>query len=730
MATEAVKPEIGDASFGRAISVGAILGFDMIGYCVALASVAFAGSLSFAVGLGTLIFMLSTVVMSLALSWRSAFPGAIGLAQDAGIAVLAPGMILAATLVQGSPEEKLATALAILGLSTLITGIALLMMGTFRLGRVARVVPFPVAAGFPASSGWLLVLAGFSLVTGSSGLTGLAQDIAMQNIPWNLIFAAMLVVSFFVSHRFVPGAVAVAVPLVIATIVFYVVLTALGYSIADARALGLLTTASENAVALPDLSFLAYIHWPIVLGTSTTIAAVILINIIGFVLNTGAIELSVGSDVDMDREARLTGATNIAIGAFGGGAGYIGLGHTALAHMLGGNGRITGLSMALITLIGSVFATTIVTHVPVFAAGSIVLFMGLSMLDRWVVQTWSRLPRRDWVIIAIILLTTMSVGVIAAIAVGTAIALLIFVMTYARMPVVRFQTSGAARRSTVDRAAEKEAVLAKEGERIHILSLQGYLFFGSVEQLLQEIRNRIARSPALQTLVVDFTHMRGMDSAACAAIAKFGHLAQRNEFNVSFAAVPKDVRDLMELWGISFSGDSPFREANNLDQAIEAAEDRLLARFGQDVEADDVSNLFDRLTQFHPRGAELFALMEPVEMLKGDVLITSGSTSGDIYFLEKGRVSVWVQHADGGRMRVRSMRPGAVVGEAARYLGRTRTADVIVDAPSLIYTLPDAVIDRMERDESGLAAVLHSFLAKNLSEKLSRNNYLLSEMQK
>lgn len=81
-------------------------------------------------------------------------------------------------------------------------------------------------------------------------------------------------------------------------------------------------------------------------------------------------------------------------------------------------------------------------------------------------------------------------------------------------------------------------------------------------------------------------------------------------------------------------------------------------------------------------------------------------------------------------MRVRSMRPGAVVGEAARYLGRTRTADVIVDAPSLIYTLPDAVIDRMERDESGLAAVLHSFLAKNLSEKLSRNNYLLSELQK
>ena len=221
-----------------------------------------------------------------------------------------------------------------------------------------------------------------------------------------------------------------------------------------------------------------------------------------------------------------------------------------------------------------------------------------------------------------------------------------------------------------------------------------------------------------------------MDSAACAAIAKFGYLARRNEFNVSFAAVPQDVRDLMELWGISFSGDSPFREETNLDQALEAAEDLLLNKFGQGLKVDGVSKLSDRLIRFHPRGAELFALMEPVEMSKGDVLITSGSTSGDIYFLEKGRVSVWVQHADGGRMRVRSMRPGAVVGEAARYLGRTRTADVIVDAPSLIYKLPDAVIDRLEREESRLAAVLHAFLARNLSEKLSRNNYLLSDMQK
>lgn len=116
MAKVAAGTEPGKASTGRSVAVGAILGFDAFGYCVALASVAFAGPLSFALGLGTFIFMLSTVVIVLALAWRSAFPGAAGLAQDASIAILAPGMVLAATLVDGPPEEKLATALAILGL--------------------------------------------------------------------------------------------------------------------------------------------------------------------------------------------------------------------------------------------------------------------------------------------------------------------------------------------------------------------------------------------------------------------------------------------------------------------------------------------------------------------------------------------------------------------------------------------------------------------------------------
>jgi anti-anti-sigma regulatory factor len=198
----------------------------------------------------------------------------------------------------------------------------------------------------------------------------------------------------------------------------------------------------------------------------------------------------------------------------------------------------------------------------------------------------------------------------------------------------------------------------------------------------------LAKKPqTLDTLIVDFTNVSGLDSAACAAIAKFGYLARRNGFSVTFAAVPQDVCEIMERWGIGFSDESPFIKDNNLDQALEKAEDKLLAKFGKNIEECDMSTLLERLTRFDPRGKELFDFMEPIEMSKGEVLITSGSASGDIYFLEKGCVSVWIADGVGGRMRVRSMRRGAVVGEAGfarRVKGRARQQSKSEDIQGLL----------------------------------------------
>jgi SulP family sulfate permease len=457
---------------GKSVVLGTILGIDTIGHCVALATLAFAGPLAFALGYGTMLILLSSAVMSFVLAWRSVFPGAAGIAEDTTIAILAPAMVVAAGSLDGPPEAQVATAVAIMGVSTLLSGVAIYLIGRFHLGRLVRLMPFPVAAGFLAASGWLLVASALFLLTGTGSLSELAARLTQDGVPLNLVLGLGLAVALMAASYRIGGALAVVLPLTIAVTAFYIGLSLAGLSFDEARMRDYLPATIANSLpAWPDPSLLGHVDWPAVATTSLTIAAVVLLNAVGFMLNVGGIEMATRSDVSIDTEARVTGAANIGIGAFGGLLGFVASDSTIMAHKLGCSARSMGLALGVTTAIGVLFAAQIVAHVPIFVAAGLLLFFGMMMLTDWLILSRARLRPLDWAIIPIILAATIAIDILAAIAVGLVAALLIFVYTYASQPVIRFQGSGATRRSPVDRTPEDEAVLARRGARIHILGL-------------------------------------------------------------------------------------------------------------------------------------------------------------------------------------------------------------------------------------------------------------------
>ncbi len=92
----------------------------------------------------------------------------------------------------------------------------------------------------------------------------------------------------------------------------------------------------------------------------------------------------------------------------------------------------------------------------------------------------------------------------------------------------------------------------------------------------------------------------------------------------------------------------------------------------------------------------------------------------------QGRLAVVIQGAKGQRIRVRSLAPGAVVGEVARYRDRRRTADVVAEVPSRVYRLSEASFEEIERDDRDLAALVHAILARSLSDKVVQTSRLVS----
>ncbi|MFN8234162.1 MAG: cyclic nucleotide-binding domain-containing protein [Actinomycetota bacterium] len=90
-----------------------------------------------------------------------------------------------------------------------------------------------------------------------------------------------------------------------------------------------------------------------------------------------------------------------------------------------------------------------------------------------------------------------------------------------------------------------------------------------------------------------------------------------------------------------------------------------------------------------------------------------------MYVLTSGRLGVEMETPEGARTRLRTVRPGAVVGEVALYAGTVRTADVVAEVPSEVLRLRRASIERLETSEPDLAVALHRWLATTASERLT-----------
>lgn len=181
--------------------MGGILGLDATSLCLALATICFSGQLSAGLGLATGLFLLGSVVATQALYHFGGFRLPLAISQDTTISILAPAVVLAANAVAGPVEAKVATALAVIGVSAIASGLVFLVIGWLGLGRLVRMFPYPVAAGFLASSGYLLVFSALSIVTHQTGFAAMAKAAADPLVQLRLFPALAMALAMIFAMR-------------------------------------------------------------------------------------------------------------------------------------------------------------------------------------------------------------------------------------------------------------------------------------------------------------------------------------------------------------------------------------------------------------------------------------------------------------------------------------------------------------------------------------------------
>jgi SulP family sulfate permease len=712
-------------NFYPTVFLGSIIALDNLTWIMAIATLLFSGPLLSGLGLGFGTILFSAAILSLVVSLTSGQRNSIAYISYTTIPIIAFALMsMAKRMGDAHADVKVITAIAVIGLSTVVTGAVLWLVGQLRLGYLVRFLPHAVVTGFLAGTGYLLIEGGLATVVGDYHGLELFRQLAHPAALGVLVPAlALAVLSVFLLRRF-PHPVVAPVILVVATLIFYGVIYSLGISNKQAQSFGWLPDVSAiGNVSLPGLGSFSLISWNQIWLSAPVLISIPLFATIGVLLNTSAMELALGEDLDADVELKSSGIANFFAGLAGGPFGYTFIPATVLADKFGVKGMSAGIAPAVGLAIAFPFAQLVLSSTPIFINAGLVLYFGLEVLIEWVFLSRKKMSAPEWACVLLILLVVAAVGLLEGLVVGLAVSILVFIINYSRLPVIRFSASGDAMHSLVDRAPESMRRLNQQGSSIEIVYLQGYLFFGTAQKIMVHVRSRLedAREKPLRFLILDFTHVSDIDSSAAASFAKIHKKMQQNDVQVFFCQLAYDVRLRLEQGGLNFD-ERTLHADFDVDHALELCEEVILADKNEVVKEFTLEQHIENVIGKHPRCQDLAKAMEMLHYPQGSYLMRSTDENMDVFIVAKGRVSVKIVLENGRTLRLSSMTDGAIVGEVSHYLKQKRSADVIVDRPSVIYRMASTTLDRLAKFDKELLLLFHQLIATSLAEKLVATN--------
>ncbi|KXU84927.1 cyclic nucleotide-binding protein [Paraburkholderia monticola] len=708
------------------VAAGAVSTLVMLCYAMSLGTMIFSADLARYAMLGVPTALVSCVVTALVIALTSSMRWNIGGPDSnaaAFLAGVAAGVASSVRADGGSPQTLILTVLIAIALCSVVTGVILYAIGSSKQGRSLQFLPYPVLGGFLAGTGYLLLAGAFRVMTGEA-LNWHVLSLLTQ-VHWLTWIPALVVgVMTTILTRAWQHIAALPLTLGFGIVLFYVLLHIAGLSIADARGMGLLLPrVTLHLTGLPELHMAAQlrqggIDWPAVAAHLPESLLVTTVSAVTILMNSTAIGAVTGEEVDLNREMRAAGLANLASGLLGGMVGYQSFNRSMLNARVGATSRVAGVFAALACLVLLGTSPDIVALFPVPVLVGLQLFMGLRLIMHWLVGAYAKLSWYEYLLVPAILGTIVAYGVVVGVAVGVVAACVTFTLLYGRVSCIRMEFDLRTRTSNVERSIDESQSLRELGAQVCGMCLQGFLFFGTANSILQSLRGRLAASnpTPVRFVVLDFGSTQGMDASVSISFVKLRQLCAAKNADLVLTALPPHSRDLLTKSGTL---NLRIHEFDSLDVGLEWVEDQLLTAnsratgHGYDFHA--------MLAPHFTAGAlsTLLGCLEVHDLLAGQALFRRGEQADALYFIEHGRVEVALPLDDGRSVRLRSFGPGTVVGEMAVYTQQQRSADVIAEVPTRVRRLSTSALIELEQQHPAVAQQFHRFLVKIIAIRLA-----------
>eukprot|EP01034_Spumella_vulgaris_P025301 gene25301-31741_t len=350
----------------------------------------------------------------------------------------------------------------------------------------------PVIGGYLAYIGFFCGQAGLAMMGGVKE-PGLEHYLHPHRMLL-MLPGASIGIMMYVLLRNVRSPFVLPITLMVVLSGFYLCMYLMGGSFEDARAYGWIAPLSPlepfyHSWLLYDVTLVDWTTLPI---QAVRLVCMFLVVAFSSSLDVAAIEMEVGLPLDYNTELFTVGMSNVASGLLGGYTGSYIFSQTIFNLRRRVSSRLCGYTVAVCELIVVVLPVSVTSFIPKLFFGALLVLIAVDLMTEWLIGSRSKMTSFEYAVCLMTFLCILYLGIEIGMMIGVLLAMMSFVVTYARLQSVSVASLLS---STVVRTFEERAILIANRGKVVTISLNGYIFFGSAVNILEEVKSHVVISP-------------------------------------------------------------------------------------------------------------------------------------------------------------------------------------------------------------------------------------------
>ncbi|HKL89316.1 MAG TPA: sulfate permease, partial [Salinibacter sp.] len=468
-----------------------------------------------------------------------------------------------APIADGNTELYVGLAL----LLSLMVGVLQFGLGAARFGFLVNFLSHPVLSGFTSAAAFIIGLSQLKHLLGI--------DLPRSNFVHEILWAAgsrlgdvhgltlllglgsiLLLVGLRQWNRSLPGA-------LVAVAVTTVVVWALGLSQQGVAIVGSVPSGLPSP-SMPPLD------WGYVQQLAPSALA---IGLVGFMESIAVAKVYASRhryEVDANQELIGLGLANIAGAFFSAYPTTGGFSRTAVNDEAGAKTNLAAIFSAGIIALTLLFLTPLFYYLPKAVLAAIVMVAVFGLIDWEEARYLWKVDRRDFGLMALTFVATLTLGIEQGILVGVIVSLIVVIYE-----------SSTPHTAVMGRLPDTETYRnlkrnpeAMTRSHVVIVRMDANLYFANVSTFQDLLLDLDVNDPALQAIVVDMYPVNQIDSTATHTFQEIIETCRRNGVKLYLAGVKGPVKDVLDAAGLSeeLGEDRFFLEVHD---AVEAAEEEV-----------------------------------------------------------------------------------------------------------------------------------------------------------